>query len=66
METSEDIKKMVREKYAGIAIQSEKVPGSCGCGCGGDDNIDYSILSEDYRKIKGYAPEADLGLGCGV
>ena len=64
METAEDIKKMVREKYAGIAIQNEKLPGACGCGC--NDDIDYSIMSEDYSKIKGYAPEADLGLGCGL
>jgi arsenite methyltransferase len=66
METPEDIKKMVREKYAGIAIQSEKNPDSCGCVCGCGEDIDYSIMSEDYSKIKGYAPEADLGLGCGL
>ena len=64
METPEEIKKMVRDKYAGIAIQSEKSTGTCGCGC--SDNIDYSIMSEDYSKVEGYAPEADLGLGCGL
>ncbi len=64
METPEEIKKMVRDKYAGIAIESEKTKGSCGC-CNGD-GIDYSIMSEDYSKVKGYAPEADLGLGCGL
>ncbi|KKK51612.1 hypothetical protein LCGC14_3113200, partial [marine sediment metagenome] len=62
----EDIKKMVREKYASIAIQSEKNPDPCGCVCGCGEDIDYSIMSEDYSKIKGYAPEADLGLGCGL
>ena len=64
METPEKIKKMVREKYSGIAIKSEKTSGSCGCGC--SDTMDYSIMSEDYSKVKGYAPEADLGLGCGL
>jgi len=64
METSEEIKKIVREKYADIAIQSEKSTGPCGCGC--SDNVDYSVLSEEYSQVKGYAPEADLGLGCGL
>jgi len=66
MESAEEIKKMVRDKYAGIAIQSEKASGSCGCGCDCGDGVDYSIMSEDYSQIKGYAPEADLGLGCGL
>lgn len=64
METPEEIKKMVRDKYAGIAIDSETNNSSCGC-CSGEE-IDYSIMAEDYSKIKGYAPEADLGLGCGL
>jgi ubiquinone/menaquinone biosynthesis C-methylase UbiE len=28
--------------------------------------MDYSIMSEDYSNLEGYAPEADLGLGCGL
>ncbi len=64
METNDEIKKMVRDKYAGIAIRSSKEAGSCGCGC--SDALDYSIMSEDYSSVKGYAPEADLGLGCGL
>jgi arsenite methyltransferase len=65
METPEEIKKMVREKYAGIAaVQSNKMPGSCGCGC--SNKLDYSIMSDDYSSVPGYAPEADLGLGCGL
>ena len=64
MKSPEEIKKMVRDKYAGIAMQHEKVADSCGCGCG--DAMDYSIMSEDYNQVKGYVPEADLGLGCGL
>ncbi len=59
-----EIKKMVREKYAGIALQREKNTGSCGCGC--SDLTDYSFMSDDYSRVKGYEPEADLGLGCGL
>jgi SAM-dependent methyltransferase len=64
MDTPEEIKKVVRDKYSDIALRSEKQAGSCGCGC--SDNIDYSILSDDYNQVKGYVPEADLGLGCGL
>ncbi len=64
MENPEEIKKMLREKYAGIAIRREKTSGSCGCGC--SDSADYSIMSDDYSQVKGYEPEADLGLGCGL
>jgi len=28
--------------------------------------VDYSIFSESYDKLEGYAPDADLGLGCGL
>jgi SAM-dependent methyltransferase len=28
--------------------------------------MSYSIMSEDYSAVKGYEPEADLGLGCGL
>ena len=26
----------------------------------------YNIMSEDYSKLEGYNPDADLGLGCGL
>lgn len=64
METPGEIKKLVREKYTGIATQKIKAAGSCGCGC--RDQQGYSIMSDDYSSVKGYAPEADLGLGCGL
>jgi SAM-dependent methyltransferase len=64
METPEEIKKVVRDKYSGIVLNSENSKKPCGCGCG--DTMDYSIMSEDYSKVDGYVPEADLGLGCGL
>ncbi|NTV46843.1 MAG: arsenite methyltransferase [Chlorobiales bacterium] len=67
MENQEQIKKMVREKYSEIAGQDkEKNQQSC---CGADaccTGSTYTIFSEDYSQLKGYNPEADLGLGCGV
>lgn len=64
METPEEIKKVVRDKYAGIAIASDE----CSCSCGFFDNkeLEYSMIGDDYKKVKGYEPEADLGLGCGL
>ena len=62
MKTSEQLKKIVSEKYGKIATQTPK--SSC---CGkNDDQVEYSILSNDYDHLKGYNPEADLKLGCGL
>ncbi len=34
--------------------------------CGGKEEKDYSVLAEDYANLKGYNPDADLQLGCGI
>jgi ubiquinone/menaquinone biosynthesis C-methylase UbiE len=28
--------------------------------------VDYTVFSENYEKLKGYNPDADLNLGCGI
>ena len=62
-----DLKKIVKEKYGKIALQSESdQPVSC---CGPSSSCcdtDYTIFSENYEGLQGYNPEADLGLGCGL
>ncbi len=62
MDSSEDIKSVVKDTYTEIA---ERKP-SCGCGstCGCEDDV--LMLVESYSKLKGYQPEADLHLGCGI
>lgn len=63
------VKELVKEKYAAIATQGkEQNAGSC-CGatsscCGTEDF--YNIMADDYSKLEGYNPDADLGLGCGL
>ncbi len=61
------LKEIVRSKYNQIAQQSkEHNQSSC---CGSTDccsDMDYTIFSDDYSKLKGYNPDADLGLGCGL
>ncbi len=67
MNTHAEIKKTVREKYAEIASQTKSQNQSSCCGatsCCGDDV--YNIMADDYSKLEGYNPEADLGLGCGL
>jgi arsenite methyltransferase len=65
MQSGEEIKNVVREKYAEIAVASESCGCSC-CGTGSGATMDYTIMSEDSSKLEGYVPDADLGLGCGL
>lgn len=61
-----DIKEIVKEKYSQIAQQSKKENETSCCGAGGCCDVDYTIFSENYEKLEGYNPDADLGLGCGI
>lgn len=57
---------MVRTKYAEIATQDKETNASSCCGAGGCSTEVYNIMTDDYTGLKGYAPDADLGLGCGL
>jgi arsenite methyltransferase len=64
---AKDIKSIVREKYSEIAEQSKKQNETSCCGATGCcSGVDYTVFSENYDKLEGYNPEADLGLGCGI
>ncbi len=67
MQNSNEIKEVVKEKYAEIAKQTQSNCG-CGCGCGSGENkiVNYSILGDEYNHLNGYVADADLGLGCGL
>jgi arsenite methyltransferase len=60
----QNVKKLVQEKYGQIAKDSSEPEKKSGCGCGCDET--YTIFSENYSGKEGYAPDADLGLGCGI
>jgi arsenite methyltransferase len=68
METAEQLKNVVKEKYGEIASKTKVENSSSCCGatacCGGEDM--YNIMSEEYTNLEGYNPDADLGLGCGL
>ena len=68
MNSNTEIKNIVREKYTAIANQpkDQNAVSCCGATCGcGDDDV-YNIMADDYSKLEGYNPDADLGLGCGL
>ncbi|HVO72660.1 MAG TPA: arsenite methyltransferase [Ignavibacteriaceae bacterium] len=64
MSTDNELKKIVKEKYSEIAVQSEKK--GCGCGCSSSKVVDYTIIKDEYHNMDGYVAEADLNLGCGL
>lgn len=67
MNNETDIKQTVRDKYTAIAEQSKEQNSASCCGATSccDDKV-YTIMSDDYTRLEGYNPDADLGLGCGL
>lgn len=66
MQTDEQLKEIVRQKYSEIALQDKATNQSSCCGAGGCSTEVYNIMSDSYDEMNGYHPDADLGLGCGL
>jgi len=66
MQTTEELKDLVREKYSAIALQDKETNQSSCCGSGCCSSEVYNIMTDDYSNLEGYNAEADLGLGCGL
>jgi arsenite methyltransferase len=66
METTEQIKDMVRQKYSEIALQDKEDNQATCCGSGCCSLETANIMTDDYSTLDGYNPDADLGLGCGL
>lgn len=66
METTEQIKEQVRQKYSEIALQDKHTNETSCCGSGCCTTEVYNIMTDDYTGLQGYKAEADLGLGCGL
>jgi arsenite methyltransferase len=69
MNNDQSLKSLVKEQYGKIAEQDREQNLSSCCGatsscCGGEEV--YNLMAEDYSKLEGYNPDADLGLGCGI
>ena len=66
MKTEAELKQVVKEKYASIAEQGKAENAASCCGATTPSNKVYNIMMDDYSEVEGYAPAADLGLGCGL
>lgn len=66
MQTQEQLKAIVKQKYSEIAAQDKETNMSSCCGAGGCSTEVYNIMSDDYSALSGYNTDADLGLGCGL
>lgn len=66
MQTEQQLKELVKQKYGEIALQDKQTNAASCCGAGGCSTEVYNIMSDDYSKMEGYNPDADLGLGCGL
>lgn len=68
MQSSEEIKQVLKEKYGEIA-KASKSSGCCGPTCCGDSEakiVGYTVMQDEYHHLEGYVADADLGLGCGL
>lgn len=63
---ADELKQTVKEKYSQISEQSKDFNASSCCGAGDSSGEVYNIMTDDYSEVKGYNPDADLGLGCGL
>ncbi|MFV0328330.1 MAG: arsenite methyltransferase [Dysgonomonas sp.] len=68
MKTSEEKKALVKQRYSELALNADELKGKCCCGTNPavPSKKVYTIMSEDYSKLKGYEADADLGVGCGL
>ena len=68
MKKEDELKELVKRRYDELALNSDSL--KCGC-CRGtapaqpSQNV-FTIMSEDYSRLNGYEPDADLGVGCGL
>jgi arsenite methyltransferase len=62
MDSEQKTREMVREKYGRIA-QGSRLPAAASSCCSTGVT---SVAEVGYEQLEGYAPEADLSLGCGV
>ncbi|MCP4459641.1 MAG: arsenite methyltransferase [Cytophagales bacterium] len=66
MNTSEELKQIVKEKYSEIAMQERDINASSCCGATDSSQKVYNIMTDDYSELEGYNADADLALGCGL
>lgn len=67
MKDNQNLKELVKQRYSELALNADGLKGCC---CGRNPMVPskkvFTIMSEDYSNLKGYEPDADLGVGCGL
>ncbi|MCO5724777.1 arsenite methyltransferase [Robiginitalea marina] len=66
MKNEQELKNVVRDRYARIADQGRAENAASCCGATNPSNKVYNIMMDDYSETQGYVEDADLGLGCGL
>lgn len=66
MKNEQELKEIVKERYAKIAEQGKAENAASCCGATTPSNKVYNIMMDDYSETGGYVEDADLGLGCGL
>lgn len=66
MNTENELKELVKERYSQIASQPLEQNASSCCGATGCCSDETAIMADDYTNLEGYNSDADLGLGCGI
>lgn len=68
MKSNEEKKALVKKQYSELALNADELKGKCCCGTKpiSPSKKVFTIMSEDYSKLKGYEADADLGVGCGL
>lgn len=61
-----DLKELVKQRYNEVAMLSTAEASKCCCNPAAPSQKVFTIMSEDYSRLKGYEPDADLGVGCGL
>jgi SAM-dependent methyltransferase len=64
MENSEEIKQAVKDEYSKRVEKFNKSKGSSCSTCVPEN--DFKIVGDEYSKLEGYNPDADMGQGCGL
>jgi len=65
-ENPTELKEIVKRQYTEIAQHDKEQNLSSCCGSTCCSTEVYTIMADDYSKLGGYNPDADLGLGCGL
>ena len=68
MATEKEIKDSVKQRYNELAFVSDNEQKCCcnPAAPAAPSKKVYTIMSEDYSRLRGYEPDADLGVGCGL